>query len=45
VTLLVVEPLEAVEASLGVATSDDGDLEKAWHSADQEMYLHKRGRG
>jgi diguanylate cyclase (GGDEF)-like protein len=34
-----------VEASLGVATSDDGDLEKAWHSADQEMYLHKRGRG
>jgi len=33
-----------VEASLGVATSDDGDLERAWHAADQEMYLHKRGR-
>lgn len=33
-----------VRASLGVASSHDGDLERAWHLADQEMYEHKRGR-
>jgi hypothetical protein len=33
-----------VQASLGVATATDGDLERAWNQADQEMYLHKRGR-
>ena len=33
-----------VRASLGVATTADGDLEQAWHLADSEMYLHKRRR-
>lgn len=33
-----------VQASIGVATSSDGDLEQAWHLADGEMYLHKRRR-
>jgi diguanylate cyclase (GGDEF)-like protein len=33
-----------VQASLGVATATDGDLERAWHRADSEMYLHKRSR-
>lgn len=33
-----------VQASIGVATTCDGDLEKAWHLADGEMYLHKRRR-
>jgi len=32
-----------VQASLGVATSADGDLERAWHHADVAMYLDKRG--
>lgn len=33
-----------VEASIGVATTSEGDLERAWHLADGEMYLHKRRR-
>ena len=33
-----------VQASFGVASAKDGDLERAWHLADQEMYQHKRGR-
>ena len=33
-----------VEASIGVATTSDADLEHAWHLADSEMYLHKRRR-
>ena len=33
-----------VRASLGVATAEDGDLERAWDLADQEMYQHKRSR-
>lgn len=33
-----------VQASIGVATTSDGDLERAWHLADGEMYLHKRRR-
>lgn len=33
-----------VQASIGVATSCDGDLEQAWQLADAEMYLHKRRR-
>ena len=33
-----------VEASIGVATTSDGDLEQAWHLADGEMYHHKRRR-
>lgn len=33
-----------VRASIGVATTSDGDLERAWHEADSEMYLHKRAR-
>ena len=33
-----------VEASIGVSTTADGDLEQAWQLADGEMYLHKRRR-
>lgn len=33
-----------VQASVGVATSADGSLERAWHEADAEMYRHKRQR-
>ena len=33
-----------VPASLGVATRADGDLERAWHLADADMYRHKRVR-
>ena len=33
-----------VEASIGVATTTEGDLEQAWHNADGEMYHHKRRR-
>lgn len=33
-----------VRASLGMATAQDGDLERAWHQADEEMYQHKRSR-
>ena len=31
-------------ASLGVATTEDGRLEEAWHEADVEMYAAKRLR-
>ncbi len=33
-----------VQASFGVASANDGDLERAWHLADQDMYQHKRRR-
>ncbi len=33
-----------VQASLGVATSEDGRLDEAWHDADLEMYAAKRLR-
>jgi diguanylate cyclase (GGDEF)-like protein len=33
-----------VQASVGVATSTDSDLERAWHLADREMYRYKRER-
>lgn len=33
-----------VRASLGAASALDGDLERAWHRADAEMYEHKRSR-
>ena len=33
-----------VQASIGVATRRDGDLEQAWRDADSDMYEHKRRR-
>lgn len=36
--------IAGVEASIGVATTSDGDLETAWQLADSEMYHHKRRR-
>ena len=33
-----------VAASIGIATSDTGDLETAWQEADVRMYEHKRRR-
>lgn len=33
-----------VHASIGVATDEAGELDRAWQTADQEMYLHKRSR-
>ena len=33
-----------VQASIGVATRKDGDLEQAWRDADGDMYEHKRRR-
>lgn len=33
-----------VQASIGVATRRDGDLEQAWRDADIDMYEHKRRR-
>lgn len=33
-----------VQASIGVATRHDGDLEQAWRDADSDMYEHKRRR-
>lgn len=33
-----------VQASIGVATRCDGDLERAWRDADSDMYEHKRRR-
>lgn len=33
-----------VQASIGVATRQDGDLEQAWRDADSDMYEHKRRR-
>ena len=33
-----------VAASIGVASTQDGDLEHAWRRADLAMYEEKRGR-
>ena len=34
-----------VPASVGLATTESGELEHAWQLADQDMYRHKRSRG
>ena len=34
----------SIQASIGVAVSDRGSLEQAWHEADDEMYRRKRTR-